>query len=105
MEVNGIPANYDEICSAKLVSTYVENFDSSPSVVCTSSRHLCQYFVIHAHNILAIWTVLFEDNAQVYIYSFQATTQVFGSCTYHFDGTSAATPIMSSIVALTLEAK
>ena len=47
----------------------------------------------------------FEDDAQVYVYSFQATTQVFGSCTYHFGGTSAATPIMSSIVALTLEAK
>ena len=37
--------------------------------------------------------------------SLQATTHVFGSCTDNFAGTSAATPIISSIVALTLEAK
>ena len=32
--VDGKPASYDEICSAKLVSAYVENFqDSLPKVV------------------------------------------------------------------------
>ena len=59
MGIDGIPAIYDEICSAKLVSGYVENFDSSlPDVVCTSPRYMCQYFVAlisacitcHMHN-------------------------------------------------------
>ena len=46
MGVDGIPAYYDEICSAKLVSGYVENFKYSlPDVVSTSPGYLCQHFV------------------------------------------------------------
>ena len=45
--INGIPAYYDEICSAKLVSGYVENLDDKlPDVVCTS----------HASILLSMYT-------------------------------------------------
>ena len=55
MGVNGIPAIYDEICSAKLVSGYVENFDDSLSdVVRTSSAYICQYFVVHISSYISV---------------------------------------------------
>ena len=86
------------------------------------SQHMWKTFVIHyqewcvyAGHYVDIYVHIclsfgFEDNIQVYIKrlifcSLQATTNVFGSCADDFGGTSAATPIMSSMVALTLEAK
>ena len=41
----------------------------------------------------------------LFFYHVKATTTTFGQCTTDFDGTSAATPVASGAIALTLEAK
>ena len=38
-------------------------------------------------------------------YNLQATTTLNSECTLTFDGTSAATPYVSAVIALTLDAK
>jgi len=42
ISVTGLPADYDEVCSAKLVSAYVENFEEClPKVVNNTLHTLC----------------------------------------------------------------
>ena len=60
---------------------------SSGKLVCT---------VLHGSNVIA-------NISPSSIY--QSTTSTFGMCTDTFDGTSSATPLVSGVLALVLEAK
>ena len=73
---NGQQAQYDEDCSAKMVVTFSYNSDSFPG----------------ADNS-------FDPYNQVY------TTTLDNQCTDGFTGTSASTPIVAGVIALTLQVK
>ena len=73
---NGGQASYDEDCSAKMAVTFSYNSDTFPTADDT-------------------W----DPYDQIY------TTTLGGKCTDDFTGTSASAPLVSGVVALTLQAK
>ena len=73
---NGRQADYDEDCSAKMAVTFSYNSDTFPGADDT-------------------W----DPYKQVY------TTTLNNQCTDGFTGTSASTPLVSGVIALTLQAK
>lgn len=73
---NGRQAFYDEDCSSKMVVTFSFNSKSFPDVDDT-----------------------FDPYNQVY------TTSLNNECTDGFTGTSASAPLVSAVIALTLQAK
>ena len=80
----GAQAYYDEQCSGKMAVTFsYNNLERDRQIVSES-------FVIS----------IFKN-----MYFSQSTTTVHGECIDTFTGTSASAPLMSGVVALTLQAK
>lgn len=81
---DGLPAYYDEQCSAKMVVTF--NHNARPDF----SSH-----VVSWRNFQTLSNYL----------SSQTTTTLGEQCEERFTGTSAATPLVAGVVALALQAK
>ena len=90
ISVDGRQAFYDERCSSKMASAFVSGFPvGSIDVV---RRNLRPLYTLYCINFC-------------FRHLFQSTTFPNEQCTTGFDGTSAACPVASAIVALALEVK
>ena len=103
----GAPAYYDEPCSAKMAVSFVDN-PSVPNlqVVCLVS---IKFDVLVSLRACMCVCLCVSESVCVFIHAFglfsQSTTTTYGNCTDKFSGTSSATPLVSGVIALVLEAK
>ena len=81
---NGLPAYYDEQCSAKMIVTFNQN-----------ARHNFSSHVVSGR----------KSSQMLYATSPQVTTTLDGQCEEQFAGTSASTPLVAGVIALALQAK
>ena len=95
---DGLPAYYDEQCSGKMAVVFVNNphYNVSNDVVSFQRRDRGIYTIAHLDYIPKLTT---------HISSTQIATTADGGCNEEFDGTSAACPLVSGVMALLLEAK
>lgn len=116
---NGEQAYYDEDCSAKMAVTFSYNSNtSSPANRRTNQLASCNSYFPKTFFTLRL--VALQDNTHykvfcnIGIYSYmrdtftlylQFTTSLNGRCSDSFTGTSASAPLLSGVIALTLEAK
>ena len=105
----GIRSSFS-LSDLKISCTYIpllQNLGNHIHATCIQSVYTVQvcspkYVPIIPHNNI-IQMVLFQG--MNYLSNFQRTTDLNNQCTTSFSGTSAATPMVSGIIALTLEAK
>lgn len=113
---NGRQAHYDEDCSAKMAVTFSYNSNTSTppdkkTKQLASSNNLLQtiftlrvpiLYELSMHAMQSHDHVMERDAFTFYV---QLTTSLNGHCSDSFTGTSASAPLLSGVIALTLEAK